>query len=253
MSHLQGKFVWFEHLSPDPKAAASFYQSLFGWHTEAMPMGEQRYSMVMNAGEGIGGYRDAPPGVPSNWLSYLSVEDVDASHRVAVEAGAVSKMGPMDMGDVGRTAVITDPTGATLALWKGAQGDRPDVAKAPAGAFCWNELWTGDEKAALAFYVRAIGYTHTSMDMGPAGLYHVLSRGGQRRAGVMRSTDPKAPPMWLPYVAVDDADAIAARATELGAKLVVPPTDIPNIGRFSVLLDPQGAALGVIRLSDAHP
>ncbi|WP_418316301.1 VOC family protein [Piscinibacter sakaiensis] len=245
--HLQGKFVWCEHLSNDSAAASRFYEQLFDWHTEAMPMGEQRYSMVMNDGDGIGGYREAPAGMPAHWLSYISVADVDAAHKTAVASGAKAQMEPMDMGEVGRGSVITDPTGATVALWNSTDGDRADVEQAPNGSFCWHELWTGDEKAAILFYQQVIGYQHDSMDMGPAGIYHLLTHDGQQRAGVMRDSEGKAPPMWLPYVAVADADASANKAEQLGAKIVVPPTDIP-VGRFSVLIDPLGAAIGVVHL-----
>lgn len=248
MNRLQGKFVWFEHLSGDIAAARRFYEGLFGWHVEDMPMGGERYPMILNDGQGIGGFRPAPEGVPPNWLSYVSVADIDAAHAEAVAAGARSQMGPMTMGEVGRGAVLADPTGATIALWTSAQDDRPDVAQAPVGAFCWTELWTGDENAAVAFYRRVIGYGHETMDMGPMGTYHLLTSGGQQRAGVMRSTEPKAPPMWLPYVAVADTDASAAKAASLGAQPVVPPTDIPGIGRFAVVLDPLGAAVAMIRL-----
>ncbi len=248
MSHLQGKFVWFEHLSADPAAAQRFYQSLFGWHVEAMPMGEQRYTMIQNAGAGIGGLRDAPPGVPANWLSYLSVADVDASYQAALDAGATSRMAPFAMGDVGRSAVISDPTGATLALWQGAQDDPADTPEAPVGAFCWTELLTGDDEAAVAFYQKVFGYGHESKDMEPGGTYHLLTRDGKQRAGVMRSPDAQTPTMWQPYVAVADTDATVARAVELGARPLVPATDIPCVGRFAVLLDPVGAAVAVIKL-----
>ena len=154
----------------------------------------------------------------------------------------------MDMGEVGRGAIISDPTGATVALWKSAQGDQPDVMQAPVGTFCWNELWTGDEKKSLAFYEGVFGYGHDSKDMGPQGTYYMLTRDGQQRGGMMRISDPKTPPMWLPYVAVADTDASAAQATKLGGKVVMPPTDIPQIGRFAVLLDPLGAALAMIKL-----
>ncbi len=248
MSHLQGKFVWYEHLSADAAAAQRFYQSLFGWHVEAMPMGDQRYTMIQNAGAGIGGFREAPPGVPANWLSYLSVADVDASYQAALAAGAASRMAPFAMGEVGRSAVVSDPTGATFALWRGAQHDPADTPQAPAGNFCWTELLTGDDKAAVAFYQKVFGFGHDSKDMGPGGTYHLLNRDGMQRAGVMRSPDPKTPTMWLPYIAVADTDTTAARAAELGAKVLMPPTDIPGVGRFAMLLDPVGAVVAVIRL-----
>lgn len=247
MNSLPGKFVWFEHLSNDIPKARAFYEGLFGWHTEKMPMGAEPYSMIQNGSDAIGGYRTAPPGARSCWLSYLSVADVDASHAAAVAAGAKSLMAPADFGAVGRAATIADPTGAVLSLWKGSQGDRADVEKTALGDWYWNELWTPDDRAALAFYEKAFGYTHDTMDMGPQGSYYLLKAGDRMRGGLMKASDGASPPMWLPYVKVADCDASTAAAQRLGAQTVcVPPTDIPAIGRFAVVLDPQGAAIALM-------
>lgn len=249
MSYLHGKFVWFEHLSGDVAQARAFYTQLFGWHAEKMPLGDQAYELIQNGNDAIGGFRSAPPGVPPNWNAYLSVADVDASYAAAVAAGAKGLMAPADFGTVGRGATIADPTGAALSLWKGSQGDRADVAQAAHGDWLWNELWTPDDRAALAFYEAVFGFSHDSVDMGPQGTYHVLkSADGQRRGGVTKASDAAAPPMWLPYVKVADCDAATAHAQALGARMVcVPPSDIPGIGRFSVILDPQGAALAMMK------
>ena len=247
--HLPGKFVWFEHVSNDLARARAFYEPLFGWHVEAMPMGAQTYHMLMVGGQGIGGLRTAEAGMPNHWISYQSVNDVDAAHKAAVKAGAKSMLPPTDFPTVGRGAGIIDPTGAALCLWKGSNGDAPDQDPTPAGGWVWNELWTPDAGAALTFYQTAFGYTHDVMDMGEQGKYYILkSTDGKGRAGVMQSTMPGVPPMWLPYVNVADCDAAAAKASKLGAKqVVVPPTDIPGIGRFAVLLDPLGAAVAIIK------
>lgn len=252
MSHIPGKFVWFEHLSADIPRARKFYDALFGWHTESMPIGGQRYSMILNGdgttSTGIGGY-GAQAGPRPQWMSYLSVSDVDASYRAALEAGATSLSAPMDYGPVGRGAALADPTGAVFSIWKGADGDRADAEKTPVGDWCWNELWTSDAARALAFYERVFGYGHDAMDMGPMGTYYMLKSGDTSRAGLMQSVDRAAPSMWLPYVAVADCDATAARARALGGQVLSPPEEIPNIGRFSILQDPLGAAIAVIRLS----
>ena len=164
VSHIPGKFVWFEHHSPDPAKAQAFYGALLGWKSQAMPMGGQTYNIIMNADSGIGGMTTAQKGAPSTWMSYLSVANVDASHKKALANGAKSHMAPMDFGAVGRAAVISDPTGASLSLWKGAQPDRPDVEKTPLGDWFWNELWTENDKRALTFYEKTFGYSHDSMD-----------------------------------------------------------------------------------------
>ena len=248
MSHSHGKFVWFEHLSDDVSGARAFYEQLFGWRSENMPTGGEPYPVIRNGAEGIGGYRTAPAGVPASWLSYLSVADVDSSYAAALAAGAKGLMPPTDFGSIGRGATIADPTGAAFSLWKDSEGDRADTAAPAVGDWFWNELWTPAEPAALAFYEKVFGYTHDSMDMGPQGTYYLLRAGDKMRGGLMKATDPAAPPMWLPYVAVADCDTATAKARSLGARMVcVPPTDIPNVGRFSVVLDPQGAAIALIK------
>ncbi|MGL6111017.1 MAG: VOC family protein [Rubrivivax sp.] len=248
MSQLHGKFVWFEHLSGDTAQARRFYDALFGWHTEMTPMGgPEPYPLIMNGDEGIGGFRTAPPGTPSLWMSYLSVADVDTSHTAALAAGASSLMPPTDFGPVGRGSTLADPTGAVFSIWRDAQGDRADAATTPVGDWHWNELMTPDETKALAFYERVFGYTHDSMDMGPQGQYYLLKAGDVMRGGLMRAPMPDTPPLWMPYVAVADCDATAAKAKSLGAQIIVEPRDIPQVGRFAALIDAQGACIAFMK------
>ena len=247
MSYTPGKFVWFEHVSDDIAKARGFYEKLFGWHAEAMPMpGGDPYNVIHNSNAGIGGYSKAPPGVPNTWLSYLSVEDVDASYKAALAAGARSLMAPMDYGNAVRAATLADPTGGTFSLWKGAQSDPAETAETPVGAWYWNELSTQDDKKALAFYEKTFGFTHDEMPM-PQGTYYLLKQGDKMRGGLCKAMDAATPAMWMQYVKVADCDASAAKATSLGARMVVPPSDIPAVGRFAMFIDPQGAALAVMK------
>ncbi len=246
MSHLTGKFVWFEHVSPDLTLARAFYQPLFNWHVESMPMDGGTYPMILNPqNEGIGGLRQAQPGERSRWVSYLSVDDVDTRYRQALAAGAKSLQPPTEFAPVGRGAAFKDPTGAELWIWTSRDGDRPDAADTPVGDWIWNELWTPDVEMALAFYEKVFGYGIDTMDMGPQGTYYQLKAGDKARAGLMQSAEPAAPPMWLPYVRVADCDATAARAAQLGGQTLLDGTDIPGVGRFAILLDPAGAAFAV--------
>ncbi|HSW02996.1 VOC family protein [Aquabacterium sp.] len=248
MQLLPGKFVWFEHQSPDVAAARRFYDELFGWHTEMMPMGEQRYPLIMNGSAGIGGFTALAAGSASpQWRSYLSVADVDASYRLAIVAGAKSLQGPTDFGEVGRGAVIQDPTGAAVALWTSSQGDHPDVPQAPVGNFCWTELSTPDARRALAFYEQVFGYGHQTETM-PQGQYHLLTKDGQQRGGLMQCPDAKAPAKWLPYVAVASAEDTLAKAESLGARSLMSLHDVPHVGRMGMLTDPQGASIAFIQL-----
>ncbi len=247
MSYLPGKFVWFEHVSNNIPKARKFYDPLFNWHTESMPMGNERYHMILNGNDGIGGYRSAPAAERPFWLAYVAVADVDAAYEAALAAGARSLQRPADHGTVGRGATIADRSGAVFALWRSVDDDGPDKEKTASGEWYWNELWTSDEIGALAFYQQVFGYSHETMDMGPQGTYYLLKKDGVSRAGMMRSTQPKAPSMWLPYVAVDDCDATARKAAQLGGQVLKAPADIPGVGRFAVLADPVGAAIAVIK------
>lgn len=115
------------------------------------------------------------------------------------------------------------------------------------GAFSWCELMTTDVEAAKAFYTKLFGWDTEDMKM-PGMTYTVVKAGGSGIGGIM-AIPPEAkgmPPAWGTYVTVDDVDATAKTAGQLGAKLLVPPRDIPDVGRFCVIQDPQGAVINII-------
>jgi len=116
------------------------------------------------------------------------------------------------------------------------------------GAFSWCELMTTDVDAAKRFYSNLFGWTLEDMNMTGQMTYTVVKAGGQGIGGIMK-TPPQAgnmPPCWGTYVTVDDVDAIAQKAVTLGGKICVPPQDIPTVGRFCVIQDPQGAMISAI-------
>jgi predicted enzyme related to lactoylglutathione lyase len=119
------------------------------------------------------------------------------------------------------------------------------------GAFSWTELMTSDVAAARKFYGQLLGWDFQDMPMQQGGTYTVISAGGQKIGGIMH-TPPGAegmPPTWGSYITVDDVDTRAAAVKKLGGKIVIPPTDIPNVGRFCVIHDPQGATISLITYS----
>ena len=108
---------WNELITPDPAAAISFYGSLFGWTTEVMSMPGMDYTMLKLGDRFFGGVMAPPqPGIPAHWLNYVSVTDVDTALAKAVSLGGKVCAGPMDIGEAGRIAIITDPQGATFGL-----------------------------------------------------------------------------------------------------------------------------------------
>ncbi len=116
------------------------------------------------------------------------------------------------------------------------------------GAFSWSELTTTDPAAAAAFYGGLFGWTAKDMGEG-MGHYHVVSVGEAGVGGIMGmpAGAPPMPPHWGCYVTVDDVEATLAKCAALGGKTVVPPMDVPTVGRMAVLQDPQGAVLSVIQ------
>lgn len=122
------------------------------------------------------------------------------------------------------------------------------------GAFCWNELGTTDAEAAKKFYAELFGWSLKQGDMGGSIIYNEISADGQPVGGIyqMGPESGGAPPHWMPYVAVDDVEASVKRVEELGGKVCVPPSDIPNVGRFSVITDPTGATISLITLGPPH-
>ena len=248
MDYHHGKFVWFEHLSRDIPRARAFYDALFGWRCNTVKIPDSvPYPMIHHGRHGIGGFREAPVGTPVRWMPYLSVPDIDASFRAAIAAGGKPLMPPIEYGAVGCGALLADPTGAEFVIWKSTRGDPPDAAEIAVGDWYWSELVTTDEKKALTYYESAFGFTSEGMDMGPMGTYYLLKKDGIPRAGLMKAPQPNDGSNWLPYVRVADCDASAAKAQSLGARIAMPPRDIAGIGRFSVLVDPLGAAIAVMQ------
>jgi len=127
----------------------------------------------------------------------------------------------------------------------------PTTAAHPTvGTFCWNELMTTDTPAARAFYTSLLGWITEEMDMGEAGMYTIFKQGDQQVAGMMGMSGPQfegVPPHWMGYIHVADVDAKTAQAEQLGGTICVPPTDIPNIGRFSVVTDPTEAVISLFQ------
>lgn len=251
LKSIPGKFVWFEHVSKEAKKAQAFYGEVLGWQTRPFPMGASSYDMIClgdSLDTMIGGYaapRDDRQ--PAHWISYLSVENVDATAEAVTANGGRVIEKPFEIPTVGRTARVADPQGAELYLFKNSGGDPPD-GLAPNGGWVWNELHTSDPLKAVAFYENVIGYSHKSMNMGPDEVYHVLlGRDGVDRAGVTPLLQKGQKPNWLPYVAVADVDATIARARKLGATIPMEPENIPDVGRLCPLIDPTGAPLAVIK------
>lgn len=253
-THAPGTFCWPELGTSDQPAAKRFYFGLFGWEMSDMPLQDgATYTMLKKGGRDVGALYQLGPqqqGMPPHWGSYVAVENADAAASKAKQAGGTVIAEPFDIFDIGRMAVIQDPTGAILSVWQAKKHTGAGVLD-EAGALCWTELLSKDSAKAEAFYAQLFGWTSETMPMTPP--YTVFSNQGNKAAGMMQ-IDPKwgeVPSHWLPYFAVDDCAATTAKALELGGKTEVPPTLIPNVGTFAILQDPQGARFAILGRTQA--
>ncbi|MGE5187092.1 MAG: VOC family protein [Acidobacteriota bacterium] len=249
-----GKFVWFEYVGKEAKQAQAFFGEVFHWKTQDVPVpgmpGGGTYTMIVAGDKTIGGYLGQPPGAPAqhHWLASLQVADAAATAAKIQQLGGKLRMEPVKMGDFGTKAVVADPFDATFALWQPGTPEGTGDYSGKQNTWCWNELATPDPAQAIAFYKAIGGFEVTDMKS-EHGTYHVLETGGKGVAGVTRPMMPQQPTAWLPYVHVASADHTHDQAKRLGAKVFVPPTDIPEIGRFSVFADPNGAAIAILQPS----
>lgn len=257
--HAPGTFSWFECGSRDAAAAKAFYTRLFGWTAEDQPMPgdmEGHYTMLRLEGEDVAGlYQLAGPmaELPAHWATYVAVSSVDETlGRVEALGGEVAAP-PIDVPGVGRIGVLADPTGATIALFQA--GEHPGSGRHGRipGAFCWSELATDDVAEAGGFYSELFGWTMKTDTGDPPYTEFLLD--GTPVAGMMALTPHHgdAPPHWLPYVTVADCGRTAAKVSELGGSVIVPPTEVPGVGTFSVFFDPGGAGLAVIEFAEGAP
>lgn len=253
--HEPGAFCWIELGTSDAAGAKAFYDGLFGWTATDMPVGpDMTYSMMRLGGGDVAGLYLMGPGmqgVPPNWLSYIAVEDADVAARKITANGGKLVKEPFDVMEVGRMAVATDPTGAVFAIWQAKQHHGFAVAK-EAGAPTWHELSTSNVDKAGKFYIDTFGWTAKPFDMGPMGTYTLFSTASAADdapgLGGMITMPPatrNVPSHWLAYFQVDDIDAETKKAVDLGGTVVVPPREIPNIGKMSIVRDPQGATFAL--------
>lgn len=243
MSEQGGRVVWHELMTTDMEKASRFYTELFGWKLTDVEMGTGTYRMIHSGETEIGGMMtlEGSP-APSHWMTYVSVDDVEAAVQRSSAQGGETLVPTTPIPNVGTFAVIKDPDGACIAPFKSDHPAAPESdAPTPAGHFCWDELLTRDPDSAARFYGELFGWTEEKQDMGEMGVYHFMKRGDRFGVGIMRMPpEAEAPPHWLSYITVEDVDRWAEKTKQLGGQIFCPPMDIPNIGRFAVASDPTG-------------
>jgi predicted enzyme related to lactoylglutathione lyase len=265
--YIPGVPCWVDTSQPDPEAAVAFYSGLFGWEFEDVmpPESEGKYFIARLRGGDVAAVGSIPEGAPpmAMWNTYVWVESADQTASRVLDAGGKALMDPFDVMDAGRMAVFADPEGAAFCVWQAKEHKGARIVN-EAGSLNFNGLNTRDVEGAKSFYGSVFGWRTLTLEGGaemwtlpgygdhleqgnpelrkqmaevgaPAGFEDVVAS-----INPIPDDQPDVAAHWNVTFAVDDADATAATATDLGGKVVVAPFDAPWV-RMTVIADTQGA------------
>jgi predicted enzyme related to lactoylglutathione lyase len=255
---------WVATVHPDPEKAVSFYTELFAWEaTNLMPPGSpSKYFVCTRRGRdvaAIGSERGALS-VPT-WDTYIWAESADDTVAKVTDAGGSVVVEPFDHLGAARVAVVADTAGAVFGVWQPAEHRGAQLVNEP-GAWSMSQLNSRDPEGAKAFYGAVFGWEPDTFDMGEGEI--TLWRlpgyvGGEPTQPVSREvvgvmvpiTGDQSPEdvsaYWSVDFWVDDVDAAADKATELGGEVKISPFDT-SVGKTAVLADPQGAVFSVSKV-----
>ncbi|MFD9540030.1 VOC family protein [Streptomyces sp. NPDC060022] len=239
-----GRPCWVELSTSDVPAAQTFYAALFGWRSETDPRPEAGgYTMARLGEDAVAALTPSyrPDQTPA-WTVSFATEDVDATVDAVRSAGGTLLVGPMDVFDQGRFAVVADPSGAVFSLWQARAFAGMSRFNEP-GTLGWAELRTPDPAGALAFYPTVFGWTVNASEQ-----YTHWGVDGDDFGGMTAMSGDEAqetPPRWMPYFAVPDVETTAATALSARGDQLMPPRRLPGGRWIAVLRDPQEAAFGI--------
>ncbi|WP_033283862.1 VOC family protein [Streptomyces sp. NRRL F-525] len=248
---ITGSPNWLDLGSPDTEAAAAFYGAVLGWDFASAGPEAGGYGFFQVDGKTVGALGPlTEEGADSAWMIHFKTEDITATVQSVTAGGGTVRMEPMDVMGEGRLAQATDPQGAQFALWQPGRTAGLELASAP-NTLLWAELHAPDPEAAITFYRGLFGWR--SQDMSAPGMtYRVLStsQGDQQDAsfgGVAPLGDGEDElPRWVPYFHVTDTDTTIATAQSKGGSVLMPATDVPEVGRMAWLGDPFGAVFALL-------
>lgn len=252
-----GIFCWADLATPEPAVATRFYANLLDLGVHHVPIGGgESYTLLRKGGRDVVAIHrmraeHAAGGARPQWLLYVNVEDIDRVAARAVAGGGELLSSPIEVFDSGRMAVLADPCGAHLALWQAGKHAGAEALDEPS-TMCWWELNTRDAGRAGGFYSELFGWRREERRAG-ATRYTTFFAGWRRAAGMLQMTAEwgATPSHWMMYFKVGDCDKVAALAERQGGAVPVPPSDIPPVGRFAVVSDPQGALFSIVQMMRA--
>lgn len=253
-----GDFVWYELMTTDAEGAKAFYDAVVGWNISE---GAAEYAGYRMIGTGDGGFAGGvlpitaemqTHGARPGWLGYLNVSDVDGKAASIEAAGGKKYMGPHDIPNVGRIAMMADPQGAPFYVMKpippAGRENEPSTVFSPAdqGRCAWNELSTSDPVAARKFYGEQFGWTTENfMPMGEHGEYRFVEHAGLT-LGAISGTMGDQPSRWRFYFRVPSVGKAKDIVEAKGGKIVMGPMEVPGGDHIVIGVDPQGAEFALV-------
>ncbi|WP_242888473.1 VOC family protein [Actinomadura litoris] len=246
-----GAPCWVDLASPDVQASKEFYRGLFGWSSYTLAVEAFGDYEVFTLG-GVQGPEVAAMQTlldsteEPSWTCYFSSRDAEAAVRAVAAAGGQEQAEPYQVAHLGRIAQFADTRGADFGVWEPYEFHGAALWDEPS-ALSWVELVTPDIVEAERFYGEVFGWTTVERPYYRSGYYvcHVDERSVAGMIPMDEFWPADHPTHWMPYFTVADCDAAAERAVGLGARLRVPPSDVPT-ARFAVMNDPVGARLAIV-------
>ncbi len=250
----EGRIIWHDLLTTTPAESRTFYGELFGWEFEEppAPIGfgrDDSYMLIRHEGKLIGGMLDAnvlnQQENVSQWISVMSVNDVNAAVERVAAAGGEILTEPTDVGSRGWMAVVTGPDRAIIALLQTRLGD-PGEADPQVNGWLWNELWTDDVEGATSFYTDLAGFDVEDIPVdGAYSTYRLLRTGDTPRAAILPQPFEGELPVWVNYLWVADPAAITAQVPALGGTVIVDAQPRPIGGQAALIAGPSGAGIAL--------
>jgi predicted enzyme related to lactoylglutathione lyase len=252
-------FVWYELMTGDVAAAATFYATVVGWTAADSGMPGIDYTLLGVGDRHVAGIMEVPAeakamGAKPGWIGYVGVPDADAATDAATAAGATVLKAPQDIPGVGRFSVLVDPAGAVFCLFTGIGDPAPALPPMSPGAIGWHELVSKAPETAWPFYAGQFGWTKgEALDMGEMGTYQLFSTSGgtaqdSMSGGMMKVPEGAPFSGWTYYFVVDDIDAAATRVADAGGTLAMGPVEVPGGAWIIQGHDPQGAPFALVGL-----
>jgi uncharacterized protein len=241
------RFVWYELMTTDVRAAKAFYGEVVGWGTQDASIPGMGYTFFTAGAAAVGGLISLPEevrktGVRPGWLGYVGVDDVDASVQRVQRLGGTVHVPPKEIPNISRFAVVADPQGATLALfkWLASAQEPPAEPNAP-GRVDWHDLLSTDWEQAWPFYKEIFGWQRADTYEGEMGTYQQFSAGEQVIGGMFNKPAMVPVPLWLYYFNIGDVDVAVRRVRAGRGEILAGPIEVPGRRWIVQCTDPQGA------------